>query len=113
MKKKVCYISLPINGHEDTVFERSDNAKELISKLGWESISPIDNNGITKQNIDGHNSKKMTGYYMGRDIDILISECDSILLCEGWENSKGCRVEKFVAETYGLEIFFEYFLKNQ
>jgi len=27
-------------------------------------------------------------------------------MCPGWENSKGCKVEKFTAETYGKEVLY-------
>lgn len=28
-------------------------------------------------------------------------------MCKGWENAKGCRVEKFVAEQYGIKIRYQ------
>jgi hypothetical protein len=27
-------------------------------------------------------------------------------MCPGWENSRGCKCEKYVAETYGKEILY-------
>ena len=41
-------------------------------------------------------------YYMGRDIEQLMN-CDIMIQMNGWENSKGCRVENFIADTYGIE----------
>ena len=41
-------------------------------------------------------------YYMGKDIEQLMN-CDIMIQMNGWENSKGCRVENFVADTYGIE----------
>ena len=44
---------------------------------------------------------------MGRDIETIISKCDVIYCCEGWQNSKGCNVEIECAKQYGLEIYYQ------
>ena len=41
-------------------------------------------------------------YYMGKDIEQLMN-CNIMIQMNGWENSKGCRVENFVADTYNIE----------
>ena len=41
-------------------------------------------------------------YYMGRDVEQLMN-CDIMIQMNGWENSKGCRVENFIADTYAIE----------
>ena len=41
-------------------------------------------------------------YYMGLCVSKLM-DCDTVIACSGWERSKGCRCEKFIAETYGIE----------
>lgn len=105
MKKKI-YISLPIAFNEDTVYQRNQEAKDyLFNRFSnrYEWISPIDNNHIDDEDLATHLQIGKTAYYMGRDIEQVIL-CDAILMCPGWENSKGCQCEKFVAEMYGKEI---------
>ena len=34
----------------------------------------------------------------------LVMECDMIVLDDGWENSSGCTVERFVAMQYGKKV---------
>ena len=43
---------------------------------------------------------------MGRDIEQVIL-CDALFLCKGWENSRGCKIEKYTAELYGKKIFYQ------
>ena len=107
MNKKKIYISLPIAFQEDTVYERNEIAKSYIKnnykKYDW--VSPIDSNNIDDTALGNHLELNRTAYYMGRDVEQVIL-CDAILMCPGWENSKGCKCEKFVAETYGKEILY-------
>ena len=96
-----CFISLPIAGKEDTVFERANKAKEEVKQLGFIPVSPLDLNEINNDNIDGHGDK--VAFYMGKDIETLIN-CDAIYSCNGWEYSKGCQVERKCAKVYGKII---------
>ena len=106
MKKKI-YISLPIAFQEDTVYERNEEAKRYLKThyKSYDYVSPIDSNKIDEEALGNHLELERTAYYMGKDIEQVIL-CDAILMCPGWENSKGCKVEKFTAETYGKEILY-------
>ena len=105
MNKKKIYISLPIAFHEDTVYQRNQDAKDYLSKKykKYEWVSPIDQNHIDDEALGNHLTLDRTAYYMGKDIEQVIL-CDAILMCPGWENSKGCQCERFVAEMYGKEV---------
>ena len=105
MNKKKIYISLPIAFQEDTVYVRNEEAKAYLKKhyKKYEWVSPIDANHIDEEALGNHRAIERTAYYMGRDIEQVIL-CDAILMCPGWENSKGCKCEKFVAEIYGKEV---------
>ena len=108
MDKKKIYISLPIAFQEDTVYQRNKAAKDYLwdkycNQYEW--ISPIDQNHIDDEALGNHLALDRTAYYMGKDIEQVIL-CDAILMCPGWEQSKGCRVEKFTAETYGKEVLY-------
>ena len=104
MNKKKIYISLPIAFQEDTVYKRNECAKTYLEMNypKYEYISPIDANHIDDEALGNHLAIERTAYYMGKDIEQVIL-CDAILMCPGWENSRGCKVEKFTAETYGKE----------
>lgn len=105
------YISLPISNFEDTVYDRSNNSKSQLKKLGYEPVSPIDVNGITTSDLIDHTVLKKTAKYMGKDIEDVIL-CDAIYLCEGWENSRGCNIEKYVAEKFGKKILEQKYIDN-
>ena len=108
MNKKKIYISLPIAFQEDTVYQRNQKAKDYLWNKYcnlYEWVSPIDSNHIDDEALGNHLAIERTAYYMGKDIEQVIL-CDAILMCPGWENSKGCKCEKYVAETYGKEVLY-------
>lgn len=44
--------------------------------------------------------------YLRRDLVLLAEECDRIVLLEGWEKSKGARLEHHVSTELGFEIVY-------
>lgn len=93
------YISIPIsNCDEKKQREKADRVKMALSKKGWEVCNPFD---IIpdKENPDWFD-------YIGADLREL-AKCDAIYLCNGWMDSKGCRLEMNYAISMGIETIFE------
>ena len=44
--------------------------------------------------------------FYGEDIAKVL-ESDAILMCDGWEHSKGCQLEHRAAELFDIEIIFK------
>lgn len=98
--KKV-YISLPISGHSlDDVRSRIEEASELLKAKGYIPVSPLE----VQSNLNAPYSE-----LMGNDIKALL-ECDAIMLLDGWENSKGCQLEKYAAKLYRKPVFIKDFI---
>lgn len=97
--KKV-YISIPISGRDIYAQRRiANDVAERFRRVGYEAITPFDIIPI------GDPAAKDYATCMGRDIDALL-RCDIIAMVDDWENSKGCRAEKAVAEVYGIDVRF-------
>ena len=111
---KRVYLSFPIRGQEDTVFERNEKYKKWASKEfpGFEIYSPIDENHIGETELKTHCDPKETARYMGKDIEAVILS-DIVVLFPGYEKSRGCTVEKCAAETYDKIVEeYDYYLSN-
>lgn len=90
-----CFLSIPITGQEDkartVVKETIEKLKEYFPDCTFYSpfeVAPMKN--------------MPDSYYMGRDIEQIMN-CDVIIQFDGWQESKGCRVENFVADTYHIQ----------
>lgn len=97
MKEKV-YISLPISGREKEAREKADLVKTALSKRGYEVINPFE---------ICHGKDASYGRMMGNDVTAIIDHADAVYFCVGWQHSKGCRVERTVAEVYKKRVMFE------
>ena len=95
LHNKKCFISIPITGVEEQARKQCKQVQEMFAKYfpDCEIFSPFE---------VAPDKNMPDSYYMGRDVEQLMN-CDIIIQMNGWENSKGCRVENCVADTYGIE----------
>ena len=90
------YISAPITGMEETADERFANAVRLVREHGDIAINPWQEN----KNFCRWGDAIVAGLR-------LLRKCDGILLCDGWQHSRGCKIEQQFAQGAGLEVLFE------
>lgn len=97
------YISLPISGKNVmTQTGIALSVAEQIRDLGHEPVNPFE----TPLAPPEWSERQKYAYYMGRDIEKLLL-CDAVYFCEGWQESRGCRVESYIAETNGLKPYHD------
>lgn len=107
------YVSGPVTGHEDTAKRRFDQSPLEAWKVGdklhktlheVEFINPYEVNQMMTY---GLNKEEVTHEdYMTVSMAML-SICDSILLLDDWEDSKGCMQEYEYAKEHGYQIFYQ------
>jgi hypothetical protein len=92
------YLSGKITGLTyEQAFDKFAKAEKTASALAKEVINPMTLN---------HNHDKSWENYMLEDIKYLFS-CDSIFMLDNWNESKGARIEWFIAKEMKIEMFFE------
>lgn len=97
MKEKI-YISGPISGLPiDNVRHRFDLWRQKLRRAGYEVVIPTENGLPSTASWEEH---------MTRDIELLQS-CDAIFMLEGWQQSRGCRIEFNIAVESKIPIIFE------
>jgi len=89
------YVSLPMTGIENNNKKLETEAFHVARKLGYWVYTPGRMADYVEKNIKNPSYK----HFLGFDIWSL-SRCDAMLLCPGWENSKGCKTEvRFALEN--------------
>lgn len=94
------YISGPISNNPNYVHDFAE-ACELLTIAGHDYIDPsmpnAEYNAMPK-----HIAWKM---YMHRDIAWLYA-CDAICMLDGWEQSRGARIERWLAMRKGMSVLY-------
>jgi hypothetical protein len=92
-KKSKVYISGPITGRDMTECKVDFNSAELwLTGLGYDVVNPLSYDVIENRSWED---------YMKRDLKLLL-DCDYIYLLDGWESSRGARLEYNVAFDLGI-----------
>ena len=89
------YISLPITG-KDLQQQKSyaRHVASFLSEAGFTHVNPFDNGLGDDASYEEH---------IKADLKLMLG-CDAIILCEGWQLSKGCVLESHVATACGLTV---------
>ena len=110
---KTIYIAGPMRGIPYFNFAEFDAAAAYWQNKGWRVMSPADLDreiGFDPYGLPADydwQDLTLIGFDLNaaiqRDVDAL-SKCDAIFMLEGWENSKGARAEKAIAEWRGMQV---------
>ena len=100
-------ISQPMNNrNEEDILEERKQIIEKFKNMHIEVIDTFYTEDISEEcNNDGV-------YLLGKSIKDM-SKADALFMCEGWKHSRGCRIERQVAQEYGIKILYEDFFINK
>jgi hypothetical protein len=91
---KTIYISGPMSGYENYNFPAFNAAANEFRSRGYGVINPAD---------FGDDPSKTWRQCLERDLVVMFN-ADLVLTLTGWENSKGAKLEVFVAESLGIPV---------
>lgn len=98
MKKAM--IVQPMNGlGEGQILEARTKAVAELERRGYEVVDTYFKDGLAVP----HKVVNEPLYYLSQSLAKMAC-CDAVFFCEGWENARGCRVERAAAVAYDLEI---------
>lgn len=98
-------ISIPMHGKKDKDVEaRIKELKKLFAKMHIDVINSFDKREIK---VDSNNPRI---YYLGRTLMKYMHDVDAVYFDTGWEDAKGCRIERAICREYGIKILDTDFL---
>lgn len=91
-------ISMPMNGrNEAEVKEQKQKIKEAFAKLHIDVV----NNIFLEEKAQGYNYPAL--FYLAKSIDVM-GKVDAVYFVKDWATARGCRIERQIAEAYGVKI---------
>lgn len=103
----IVMISQPMNGktNEQIREERAD----IIKRFKELHIDVLDT--IIEETADPktYNEYHPALFYMAKSIEFM-ARVDAVYFAKGWQEAKGCRLEREIAKTYNVKILDEEFL---
>jgi len=101
------FISVPMRGRTDVEIAKAiEIAKSKLSEMAEENnevIEYVDNFVSMRDDTD---IKDPAMYCLGGAIQKM-SKCDTIYFCPGWQEARGCVIERYVAALYGLTRLYQ------
>lgn len=96
-------ISQPMNGLTDEQIEAVRN--KAIAELqngGYEVVNTFFKEGFKT----GYIPSNKPVYYLAKSLEMM-SQCNVVYFCKGWEYARGCKMEHEVAIAYGIPVLYE------
>lgn len=103
------FISVPMRGHTDQEIAKAiEIAKSKLSEMAQENqeyIIYVNNFVEVPSDMDIKNPSTAM-WCLGGAIQKM-SKCDAIYFCPGWQEARGCVIERHVAVLYGLTRLYQ------
>lgn len=89
-------ISQPMKGKtKEQILEERKHAVKLLKEQGHEVVDSI----VKDIDVCAH----VALFDLAKSLEIM-SKCDGVCFIGDWRNARGCRIERSVAEEYGLWV---------
>lgn len=108
-KNMIIMISQPMNGRRnDDIKKERDEIIERFKRLHIDVIdSLIEDTADPKT----YNEYHPALYYLARSIE-LMGQVDAVYFADGWQDARGCRIEREICHEYGVKILDENFFEQ-
>lgn len=127
---RVWYIAGPMSHIPQFNYPLFDRAANALRNSGYKVRSPAEMDDehvraaalaspdgdlrVFNDSLQKHGHEPETwGDFLSRDVKLIADECDGIIFLPGWHNSRGARLEAYVALTCGHPFMGLDFFENQ
>ena len=102
---KKAMISQPMAGKTDEeIAATRDLAVAKLRQMGYEVVNTLfTDEWYSDKAMEERGVVQVPLCYLSQSLGKM-AECDAVYLCDGWENARGCKVERAAAVAYDLEL---------
>ena len=106
------YLAGPMTGIPYHNVPRFKAVAEDLRNKGIDMIVPVEMDGaeweeqaLADETGTGKFGDRTWGDFLSRDVKVVADQCDGVVLLEGWKESRGARLEAFVAVNVGKPVY--------
>lgn len=109
------YIAGPMSGYPQFNYPAFYAAATMLRDLGYDVVSPAEMDSVELQKLamkskdgsfkDIEGANETWGDMLARDVKLVADVVDGVCLLNGWEASRGARLEAFVAASVQKPVF--------
>lgn len=104
---KRAMLSQPMAGLTDEqIVAARDKAIAALESMGYEVVNTLFTDARYAEWVESNDVRNVPVMYLAQSIKNM-SLCDAAYFVAGWDKARGCRIERQVAEAYGLEVIDE------
>ena len=101
--KRTIMISQPMKDlSSEKIVDDREKAIHTLETFGYDVIDIF----FTDDGFITDYTKHTPVAYLAKSIEVM-SKCDAVYFCKGWEKARGCKIEHEIAKAYGLAIIYE------
>jgi hypothetical protein len=101
--KQTAMISQPMKDlSSEKIIKIREKAIRILETFGYDVID----NFFTDDGFITDDTKHTPVAYLAKSIEVM-SKCDAVYFCKGWEKARGCKIEHEIAKAYSLEVIYE------
>lgn len=106
MSTKYAVISQPMKGIDpNKVTSQREKAEAAVRAAGYEPIDTVYEEDF-EYDVDNNDVVNPALWHMGLALARL-SKAHVIYMCDGWDTTRGCRMEHQAAVAFGVDIMYE------
>lgn len=95
------FISQPMNGKSEDEILKARN--DLITRAKAQFGEDVEIADSYFGDFPVAKTKCPPLYFLSKSI-MKLSECDAVMFADGWQNARGCIVERMISSLYGIKI---------
>ena len=101
-------LSQPMAGLTDEqIVETRNRAIGVLTTMGYTVVNTLfTDEWYSKESMTERGVVNIPLCFLAKSLENM-SLCDAVYFVKGWENARGCKIERAVAEAYGVTILEE------
>lgn len=107
-QKMKAMISQPMAGMDESEISATrERAIKILEKMGYEVINTMfTDEWYSDKSMQDRGVKQKPLCFLAKSLENM-ALCDVAFFCDGWDETRGCRIEHEAAKQYGLTILYE------